>query len=65
MPFADRLPLQAVVATSLYGQRPQLLADAPAPVRTLVESCWLAVPTDRPSFDQARRAPRRPHRHVA
>ena len=52
VPFADRLPLQAAVATSLYGQRPTLPAETPPRLSVLIASCWHATPTERPAFDQ-------------
>ena len=52
VPFADRLPLQAAVATSLYGQRPTLPAETPPQLSALIASCWHATPTERPAFDQ-------------
>ena len=56
VPFADRLPLQAAVATSLYGYRPTLPPDTPTRLARLIESCWHATPTERPSFEQALRS---------
>jgi len=56
VPFADRLPLQAAVATSLYGYRPTLPPDTPTQLARLVEACWHATPTERPSFEQTTRS---------
>ena len=56
VPFADRLPLQAAVATSLYGYRPTLPPDTPTHLARLVEACWHATPTERPSFEQTSRS---------
>ena len=52
VPFADRLPLQAAVATSLYGQRPTLPAETPPRLSALIGNCWHATPAERPTFDQ-------------
>ena len=46
------LPLQAAVATSLYGQRPTLPAETPPRLSALIGNCWHATPAERPTFDQ-------------
>ena len=44
VPFADRLPLQAAVASSLYGWRPTLPDFTPPHLAMLIQRCWRATP---------------------
>lgn len=50
-PFADRLPLQAVVASALQGLRPPLPEGMPPSIVSLVQRCWDARASERPTFD--------------
>jgi len=50
-PFNDRLPLQAVVASALQGLRPPLPTGTPETLVALIERCWDARASERPTFD--------------
>ena len=51
VPFADRAPMLAVLATSMQGQRPPIPDGTPELLRTLVHDCWQDSPAKRPTFE--------------
>jgi len=51
MPFADLPPVLAASATALERRRPRLPEGTPVAVARLMEQCWEAEPTDRPTFE--------------
>merc|ERR1719231_2043546 len=50
VPFADKLPVMASLATSFQGLRPPLPTGTPPLMIDLVKGCWHADPLERPSF---------------
>ena len=51
VPFADRAPMLAVLATSMHSQRPPIPDGTPELIRTLVQDCWHDLPAQRPTFE--------------
>jgi len=56
VPFADRMPLQAAVAASVYGRRPNMPSGTPPLLAALVARCWHATPAERPPFESVQAA---------
>ena len=52
VPFADKLPVMASLATSFQGLRPPLPSGIPPLISDLITRCWHADPTERPSFEK-------------
>jgi serine/threonine protein kinase len=50
LPYADMNGWQAAMAVMTRGLRPTVPPQTPAPLAKLIQSCWAAVPTDRPLF---------------
>lgn len=49
-PFAG-LPVGRILATVASGARESLSADVPIEIQVLINQCWAASPSDRPSID--------------
>jgi tRNA A-37 threonylcarbamoyl transferase component Bud32 len=52
LPFEDMTPVQVAYAVVNKSLRPPIPESCPAPLRHLMERCWIANPERRPSFYQ-------------
>lgn len=52
LPFEDMTPVQVAYAVVNKNLRPTIPDDCPAPLRLLMEHCWMANPDRRPNFYQ-------------
>lgn len=52
VPFPDVSPVQAAQLASIHDARPVIPASTPQGLADLIEQCWKASPTARPTFEE-------------
>ena len=52
VPFPDVSPVQAAQLASLHDARPVIPVSTPQALADLIERCWKAIPTERPTFEE-------------